>query len=219
MGVADVPPRVAAADAGPGADRGRAGRHRRRRGGGHQHPAAGRRGLRHGPGHGYVPAGRRETGQPAAGQPAAGRHENGQPDRRARASLWSRGRDREPGRRHSRLDQHLRPARPEPGRPVRPADALPAIRALPGRPGPGRRDPERGHHLQPQDRRYVAPGRTGPPGHRHRAEPAEPAGRVRPRRAGSGQHAKPGHRAVHRAARQERRRLTRLRQPVRGDPA
>ena len=38
------------------------------------------------------------------------------------------------------------------------------------------------------DRRYVAPGRTGPPGHRHRAEPAEPAGRVRPRRAGSGQH-------------------------------
>ena len=57
--------------------------------------------------------------------------------------------------------------------------------------------------FKPQDRRSVAPGRTGPPGHRHRAEPAEPAGRVRPRRAGSGQQAKPGHRAVHRAARQE----------------
>ena len=43
---------------------------------------------------------------------------------------------------------------------VRPADALPGQRALPGRAGAGGRDPGRGHHLQPQDRRYVAPGRT-----------------------------------------------------------
>ena len=48
-------------------------------------------------------------------------------------------------------------------------------RALPGRAGPGGRDRRRGLHLQPQDRRHVAPGREGPPGHRHRAEPAEPA--------------------------------------------
>ena len=47
------------------------------------------------------------------------------------------------------------------------------------------------------------------------AEPAEPAGRVRPRRAGPGQHANPGHRPVQRAARYE----PRLPQPVRGDPA
>ena len=71
-------------------------------------------------------------------------------------------RDREPDRRHPRLDQHLRPARPEPARPVRAADALPGQRALPHRSRPGGRDRRRGLRLQPQDRRRLAPGRHGP---------------------------------------------------------
>ena len=41
--------------------------------------------------------------------------------------------------------------------------------------------------------------RHGPAGHRHRAEPAEPAGRVRARRPGPGHRADPGHRPVRRA--------------------
>ncbi len=64
----------------------------------------------------------------------------------------------------------------------------------------------------------LAPGRAGPPGDRHRAEPAEPAGRVRPRGARPGHRAVRGHRAVHRAARHDPRRI-RLPPPVRGDPA
>ena len=54
LGVADVPPRVAPAVAGPGADRGRGGRDRRRGGGGDQHATRGQRGLRHRSGHGHV---------------------------------------------------------------------------------------------------------------------------------------------------------------------
>ena len=42
-------------------------------------------------------------------------------------------RHREPDRRHPRLDQHLPATCPEPARPVRAADALPGLRALPER--------------------------------------------------------------------------------------
>ena len=74
LGVADVPPRVAPADAGPGAHRGGAGRHRRRGGGGHQHAAPGRRGLRHRAGHGHAPRRRPHlAGQIAALQQHVGR--------------------------------------------------------------------------------------------------------------------------------------------------
>ena len=55
LGLAAVPPRVAPAAAGPGADHRRGRSHRRRVGGGHQHAAPGRRGLRHRTRHGHVP--------------------------------------------------------------------------------------------------------------------------------------------------------------------
>ena len=92
----------------------------------------------------------------------------GQPDRRAAAPVRPRRRDREPDLRHSRLGRHLRPARPEPARPVRAADALPGQRALPHRAGPGGRDRRRGIRLPPQDRGRLAPGRRGPARRRHR---------------------------------------------------
>src|SRR5260370_739563 len=124
LGVAHVPPRVAAATAGPGADHGRRGRHHHRRGGGHEHAATGRSWLRHRTGHGHIPGTRSAPGQP---------------DRDAAAAVRPRRRDRKPDLRHPRLDQHLSGARPEPARAVRAADALAGLRALPGRARPAAR--------------------------------------------------------------------------------
>ena len=47
-------------------------------------------------------------------------------------------------------------------------------------------DRRSGVRLQPQDRRHLAPGWPGPARGRHRAEPPEPARRVRPGGAGTG---------------------------------
>ena len=65
-------------------------------------------------------------------------------------------RDREPDLGRPRLDRHLRPAGPEPRRPVRPADALAGERALPqlGRPG----GPHPGPGLGLRRRRSATPG-------------------------------------------------------------
>ena len=68
--------------------------------------------------------------------------------------------------------------------------------------------------LQPQGRGRLAPGRHRPPGDRHRPEPAEPGGRVRPGGAGPGHGADAGHRAVRRA-----RGEAVLDRPQRSDPA
>ena len=59
----------------------------------------------------------------------------------------------------------------------------------------------------------MAPGRQDPPGDRHRAEPAEPAGRVRPGHTRPGHRAEPGHRAVRRG-----RRAAQLHRPERAEP-
>ena len=101
------------------------------------HAPGGQRGFRHRPGPGHVPGPRPPPGQP---------------DRGAAAPLRPGRRDRERGRRHPGLDQHLRPARAEPARPVRPADALPGQRALPGWPGSGGGDQRPGRDLPPQGR-------------------------------------------------------------------
>ena len=173
LGVAAVPPGVAPAAAGPGADHRRRGRHHRRGGGGHQHAAAGRRRVRHRAGPRHVPG---------AG-PAPGR-----PDRRAAAPLRPRRRHREPDARHpGSIDTYdLRAQNPHGpfGQPM-----LSLVSGhYPSRPGPGGGDQRGGLRLRP-----ARSGTSGTQGGAARRvvgivrEPAEPAGRVRPGGA------RPGH--------------------------
>ena len=76
----------------------------------------------------------------------------------------------------------------DPHGPYGAADALPALRALPGRADQVAVTAGVASELRPAGRRHLAPGRHDPDRGRHRPEPPEPAGRVRARRAGPGAH-------------------------------
>ena len=81
-----------------------------------------------------------------------------------RASLRPRRRHREPDAHRPRLDQHLRPACPEPARPLRPADALARLGHFPAGAEPGGHDRRRGVRLRTRGRRRLAHGRRRPAG-------------------------------------------------------
>ena len=148
------------------------------RGGGHQHAAPGQRRVRHRPA--TWPRCRGPAPQVAT-QIAALQHRFGRVDVIENQTVAMPG-----------SISTYRPARPGPARPVR-APMLSLVSGhYPARPGPGGRDRRAWRRLRPQAR-----WRAGTRAARRRPvvgivrEPAEPAGRVRPRGAGPGHARRP----------------------------
>ena len=181
LGLAPLQARVAPAVPHPAPHRRGGGRRRRRLGRRGQHAAAGQRRVRHGPRPGdlqpvdaHEQSRRRQSLAHVEAQIAALEHRFGT------VQVIENETFSVPGS-HADVPAPV----PGPARPLRRADAAAALGALPDRAGPDRRSrPALASELNLRGRRHLAPGRQDR--RRHRAEPPEPARRVRagPARAG-----------------------------------